>query len=444
MEESKFDDEIRKKLGEYSAPGFDPNALAALHQEMARKLPSSWYQKYKLETIASLMTVIISLVIIGSQWHLNTKSNTLLEKENASLKEQISTLSQLKDELERLRRQKPDTIHISQTDRNFLKPGFTTTAGKLRFSNSRGSILPASDYLNLRSLQELPVEILKTSVQDGYYAREENGNILFSPTQGNRSTLPQVAPVSPDPEQDPHKVNLLFKDNKDETKPVTEKKTTLQGKLTREQERHYQKGIGIKAGPTGELVRLNNRIGEKTNFIAVGLLADFFLSPRWSMETGVKYSERGVTVQGTQQLSHVTLPHADEGIGALQELEVDSKTFEIPLYLKYHYPASSRFDVILGVGASGLVLINQEFEYSYLVPGSNANQELSVIADHEITKWAFYPATVNFSAGINQQLDNNKALEVSLFYQKGARNIGKERMKADLFGVRAAYWFKMR
>ena len=214
--------------------------------------------------------------------------------------------------------------------------------------------------------------------------------------------------------------------------------------MIRELESHYQRGVGIKVGPTGEVVRLNNLVGEEASFVAVGMLADFFLSPQWSMETGMKYSERSATVEGPQQLKKLVLPHLDEETGSLHKLEVDSKTIGFPFYLKYHYQISPKFSLIGGAGASGLMYIHQDFEYSYHIPESSGNQNLSVIADHEIKKWTFYPATANLLAGINKQFDNNKILEVSLFYQKGIRNTGKERMKANLLGVRAAYWFKVR
>ena len=446
MDEGKFDDKIREKLGEYSAPGFDPNALAALHQKMAGKNPLSWYQKYKLQTVASLLTMIISLVIIGSQWYLNTKSTTLLEKENAALRDQVSTLNQVKDELERLKSEKPDTTRIVQIDRsrNFLKPDFNAVAGKFRSFRGREITLSANGFLNLGRLQELPVEILEILIQEGYSLKEENGKVFIKLTNSNRTALPQVTSINPDYELFRYNFNVAFSNDENETNPVEEKNVTIQGKLLRELESHYQRGVGIKVGPTGEVVRLNNLVGEDAGFVSVGLLADFFLSPQWSMETGVKYSERSATVEGTQELKRVVLPHLDEETGSLHKLEVDSKTIEIPFYLKYHYQISPGFNLIGGAGASGLLFIHQDFEYSYHIPESNGNKDFSVIADHELKKWTFYPATVNLLAGINKQFDNNKTLEVSLFYQKGIRNTGKERMKADLFGVRAAYWFKVR
>ncbi len=42
MDDASFDKKMKKKLGEYNAPDFDPEALALLHHQMAARLTVPW------------------------------------------------------------------------------------------------------------------------------------------------------------------------------------------------------------------------------------------------------------------------------------------------------------------------------------------------------------------------------------------------------------------
>jgi hypothetical protein len=142
----------------------------------------------------------------------------------------------------------------------------------------------------------------------------------------------------------------------------------------------------------------------------------------------------------------MNLPDLEPNLGTLNRVEIDSKTLEVPLNLKYRIPLSASTRLIAGVGVSAMWYTRQEFEHTYqlLNEDGTADTRGSVRSDSNYDNWKSYPGNVNLMLGISENLQNNKILDISLFYRKGIGDKGMEQLNPNLLGLRGAYWFNIR
>ena len=112
MDDQEFDEIIKRKLNDYEDRGFDPGSLAALHRHLPE--PASgvpWYTRYHHQVIISA-TVVLALLLLGTQWYWNRRNVRILMDELSALKTQIGENATLEDELNRLRNLPLDTVRI--------------------------------------------------------------------------------------------------------------------------------------------------------------------------------------------------------------------------------------------------------------------------------------------------------------------------------------------
>jgi hypothetical protein len=85
MDDNRFDNELKKRLIEYEADGFDPAALAALHHQMASESPTPWYTSRSSELLVGSGTIISTLLIIWFQWYTNHINTEMLQSKLTQL-----------------------------------------------------------------------------------------------------------------------------------------------------------------------------------------------------------------------------------------------------------------------------------------------------------------------------------------------------------------------
>ena len=83
MDDQRFDDIIKQKVGNYEDTEFDPSSLAALHHQMAGLSVWPWYSRYKTELLVAGGMTLCTLLIVASQWYYTARENDLL-KQNAT------------------------------------------------------------------------------------------------------------------------------------------------------------------------------------------------------------------------------------------------------------------------------------------------------------------------------------------------------------------------
>jgi hypothetical protein len=226
--------------------------------------------------------------------------------------------------------------------------------------------------------------------------------------------------------------------------PALEQSTSqnLSSKTLRDLEGHYQKGIGIKVGPTMEISNGIYSYGKSQFKVSGGLLADLIVSPSLSIETGAKYMTRYYEINDPNEFAKVELPAVDESLGTLKTAEMDYWVIEIPINLRYRHPISTKSHWIGGIGYSAMLYWRQVFEYEYNY--SAGGDSFILGSDYESHQVAFNPGILNFSIGLSKKLKENKILETSLYYQQGLGPMGIEKIHSNFFGIRGIYWFTLR
>lgn len=417
MDDKRFDDIIRGKLGEYEVQDYDASALDALHHQMGSVLPSPWYSRHRTELVTGSAIVVSTVVILLSLWLSTYQTNETWDK-NASLialqQVQIDNLTRALNELRALPK---DTLYVQKEN---MHPGVAPLLNKIE--NLERAIKDLTSKLaSIRNVESNDPSPIRTSMTPAIFY-----------------------PYSSTP------VNVSFNQHSGLTGGLhdegSNKSLRHPGKFSadtqRALEKHYQDGIGVRVGPALELSKGFYEAGTGRLDFSGGLLSDLIVSPSFSIETGVKFSHRFYEIHGNALASsRIVLPNTNPDLGSILIADVDSWMLEVPVNLKYRAPLSPRAHWHAGIGYASLFMTKQIFEYDYQLDG---NQSARVNESHNYPGTKVYPGMLNISFGFSNQVKNNKILETSLYYQFGLGARGREDLHADYLGLRTAYWFNVR
>ena len=420
MDDEKFDDIIKKKVGEYQEPGFDPAALADLHYRMsAADAVWPWYSRYRTELFVGAGLALCTLIILWNQMSLSNRENVLLTDNLNASKNQSEQISKLQHEINYLRSIQPDTITVIEY-REQKSLGYTFLLNQIA-----GLEATLKSYVD-RSMIDKP-----SSVADTLKHFEE----LTLSTDPSSSMYPQRLV----PKQMNNKSARALWNEKNTD--IDTKERSLSVKAMRDIENHYQKGIGIRIGPTLDISKGFYSVGSGRIDVAGGILADFILSPSLSLETGGKYAHRVHKISDQDDILKSQLPFVEKDLGTPKNVDIDSWILEVPVNLKYRYPISLKSHWLVGVGLSPMLFTRQTLEYDYEFSG---NSSATIYSIYKKDKPEFYLGAVNFSWGLSNETKRKNIIETSIYYQYGLGGIGAENIKRSFLGLRGVYWFKIR
>lgn len=422
MDDHLFDESIKRKVGNYEETAFDPASLAALHHQMAGMKTWPWYSRYRTELIVSSGLVLSTLFIVFSQWFLSKQYGNINESSLLELRQQNQQITEMQKKIEYLMTRSPDTVKIevvneqSSTLYLSLLDRIKSLEAALNHFNEQSAQDPAQ-HSNISGLRTDSTTAKQWSGEQDLY---ESSSARLSP----RNKISESVQALP-----------MVRNHADPSS------RQLSVKTTRELEKHYRNGIGIRLGPTIELSKGIYPEGNGGLDITGGVLADVIVAPALSLETGIKYIHRFYEVSDITELSRLSLPGVDDDLGTLMYADIDSWMFELPLNLKYRYPLSMTRHLLAGLGYSSLLYSKQVFEYGYQVEN---NPYVSLTSDFKSSEFRFYPGAVNISLGFSNQLKNRKILETAIYYQHSLGKLGQEGTRPAFLGVKAVYWFSIR
>lgn len=415
MDDNRFDDIIKGKLGEFEDASFDPSALAALHHRMASQTDLPWHVRYRSELTAAVAGSIVILFILWGQWYFTGLRTRKLEGELSRIQVQNEKLDDLLLELRNSKSNSADTIRIIEF-------------------RERDSYLYARLEQQIAELKK----ILSDSLSK-VYASNSLEVVPYSTAAHDQEMLRRLLdkPFTPFLIKG---IDLVKVDSFTQVTPnVDQTSKNLSAKEIIKKE-NYRKGIGFRLGPTLEVSQGYYRAGNGEINISYGILCDFILSPSLSFETGAKYTHRFYSVSETE-LSKINLEASNQNIGDVKLAEIDSWILEVPLNVKYRFPLSMKTSFLTRFGYSPMIYTGQTIEYSYEYDPAN---NLFVKDSHKLNGFHLYPGALNISLGMSRQLKNKKIVEAGLFYQLGLSKMGVEKNKQNFLGARAVYWFPLR
>ncbi len=419
MDDNQFDDLIKGKVSEYQEPGFDPAALADLHYRMAAAdAVWPWYVRYRTELFVGTGLILCTLIILWNQWFLSNKENMLL-RDNLLASQNSEEQIKLQNEINYIKSVHPDTIKIIE----------------FREQNSIAYATLLKRIANLEAnIERYASTSFDNAILSGMDSVPSKKEFFSEHDQQNINNAQRLVPRQLERESARAQWNDMYEG-------IETKKRALSVKAMRDIEDHYQKGIGIRIGPTIELSKGIYSVGKGRIDFAGGLLADFILSPSLSLETGGKYTHRVYQISDQNDLATAQLPNVEQSLGVPTNADIDSWILEIPLNLKYRYPTSLKSHLLGGIGFSSMLFTRQLLEYDYNFDG---NSSANIYSVYNNSNPQLYFGTINFSVGLSNETKTKKIIETSLYYQHGLGTIGVENTKQSFLGIRSVFWFKIR
>ncbi len=420
MDDNQFDDIVKKKVGEYEEPGFDPAALSDLHYRMAASGTVPWYYRYRTELLVGTGLALCTLIILLNQWSLSNKQSVQWRNDLASPKEQQEQILRLQNEINYLKTIQPDTLRVIE----YKEQNSTLYTVLLnRIANLQS---------DLENYKNMPTQGRAFSGSDFI----ESDSVLTSVAGANPSdNSSRLVPRQPDDKSARAKGDVKNID-------IEAKQRSLSVKSLRDIEDHYQKGIGIRVGPTMEISKGLYSLGGTNRLdIGGGVLTDLILSPSLSIETGGKFVHRVYKINDPEDIAKRIFPAAEQGLGVPRSIDIDSWQVEIPVNLKYRYPISLRKHWLAGAGFSSMLFTRQVLEYDYALSG---NSSASIYSVYRINKPEFYSGALNFSLGLSNETKRKNIIETSIYYQHGLSGVGVENTKRSFLGLRSVYWLKVK
>lgn len=428
MDDQRFDDSIKNRVGDYEDPSFDPAALAAMHHQLGAVSSWPWYTQYRSELLVGSGILLSTLVILWSQWFMGNHTADGLNEKIISIQNQQDQIDKLQNEISSLKNTPPDTIRIIEIRE---QPSSYNISLLYRIKLLEAEAAASRARMdNLYSDKNDSESNWQSSTSQSTRIQNPHPNLELSRNTFSSRLFPRVTERE-SLRATPDSSTILVQSNSKNHSAQT----------IRDIEDHYQKGIGIRIGPALEIGKGFYDKGDGEIGIGGGVLADFILSPSLSVETGLKYAHRVYDISDENELAVEQLPGMDPSLGTLKKIDIDSWIFEIPMNLKYRYPVSIKTHWLGSLGYSSLIYGKQVFEYEYSM---DSNPAVTINSDYETSHGEVYTGALNFSLGLSNRLKNKKILETSIYYQLGLGKTGIEKNSINYLGVRGVYWFTAR
>jgi hypothetical protein len=179
----------------------------------------------------------------------------------------------------------------------------------------------------------------------------------------------------------------------------------------------------------------------------VGLALDFIVSPHLSIETAFEYgTTRFRLSEDLERFGIPNEPYYD--FGPPDHVTITGRNISLPFSLKYRTWISPKTEFILRGSATPYYLLNQEYIYSYsdkgggYGPPTDPAPTITKTVDKDGGLWS--GTTVGISAGFQKLYNNKHKIEASLFAEQGIQKMKPQQIGMQLFGLKAAYWFRVK
>lgn len=440
MDDSSFDNLIKKKMENYESSVFNPDTFSQLQTRLAAGLTVPWYIKYR--TVSLVAATLILFTLFNIYWvspklNLNEKEQTVVLHQSTKV---IDSLNSIIRELGKT----PGKIYIIDPENINSVEKRESMGGSITHKFQFDDTTQNSNLkLFLGSEVDLPREVFNKLKKwnmialDGDEAwlvisYKEPEDYRVNKRVDDPALLRLQKPISP------VEITIKLEPSSVHSKSNHE----ISGKMRNSIEKHYFSGIGINLAPHVDLLSGNFTIGSGSLFPRIGLVADWVMSPHFSIETGADYATPKFTVNNNFQ--RLTLPNVDNQIGSLQSAELGVRTVSLPVNFKFRRWLTAKNQLVYRIGYTPYFSFRHQYIYHYSLPNQTPESDLTITTMEQIDEKIFYGSTLTASVGITRALRDNKKLEASLFFERSLGNMGAEKVGIKLFGIRAAYWFKVK
>ncbi len=451
MDESTFDDMLREKLKDYHDPSFDPEALNDLHNRMQGQKFESMYSNRALQ-----MAVAALLLLMGTNVYF-ILSNQELKKQLITENNQqrkfnhsfhaIDSLNKVISQLQCESETKPVVIVKSEA-RTIKTPDFRMKLVTVTDYKTDSTKETTSMKLGIGRIKDIPKEVFQQLVERDLLFENDGEAYLSLADRNHPIVTTSVHSKNKDliiPQSEPGLFRLVSLNSKQEEEKVVGPPITRHGEKSlaarNALEKHYYKGIGIQIAPHVDLMKGVFDRGQGKITPRYGITADWIMSPRISVESGVDYS----TTETEMSSAEIDFTPVYSPNGKLESSIVTNTLLSSPISFKYRQWVFDKSQLVWRTTFTPYWSMMHASKNFFDVPDSNPDHDFDkVVTVDEKNKFGYYGSTIGTSIGLTLKREKNKGTwEASLFYEHNIGNM-TDQNQMQLIGLRTAYWFKVK
>ena len=438
MDDFSFDSFIRRKMKDYKCSSYNAGAFSELQARLAPGISIPWYVTHRTALVATA-------TLIASMFLNFYVINPNISKEGKDIAVALH-LSQVIDSLNlvirKLEKRTPAKVYV--VDPTTTKHDFTTDP----IAGISNWLIPADTGQNsnlkllLGSEVDLSREVFNTLQK--WNLIERNGNevwlVISRDAPGDhlvpaRRDAVELLPLQNSIASVRDTINMTALSGRSKSR------VEISGKLKNSIEKHYFNGVGINLAPHCDLVIGDFGTGSRRIIPRVGILADWVMSPRFSIETGIDYSVPKFTIR--DNFKELELNY-DSPVGTLQSAEIGVRAISLPVASKFRCWLTEKDQLTVRVGVTPYFAFRHQYVYTYTPVNQRPDDDLTITMVEQTDEMAYYASTLSLSAGITRQLKNNRKLEISLYGERSLAAKISEANDMTFFGLKTAYWLKLR
>ncbi len=424
MDDRQFDHIVKNKL-ESISPAYNEQAWKALDYRLDLLTPLPWYSRWKGLLVASSLG-IITLLNIGLLYKVDREQDQL---------EQLVTLL-----TESNKNSATDTIYLvgdTYLGKSFLDNG---TGDRLLASTNEAAVYDLFDPLSVYKITATASASERASVT-GFPQSELNSVVLESVAALEPATASykasSVIAVNPiDPFSQTYQFDGLNGDD-----------MFVRGVVLPPKKKKWDYPIQPRIGITAGYLIPDPDLGERFVTSRQSLLIESPIRKSLHLMSGLSYQEipyKLDDVDDVDNFERITLLNYP-GFGSFStspdEISVENKMLQLPIYLRYYKPLNRNWSVFVGGGPTIDILLSQKFTYSFL----EIQNEQLVKFDETVKSNDVQVSLGSISghAGIEHYFNHRLSAQVELNYQYGLGKIGLEGRSFNSFSVGGGLFYKL-
>jgi hypothetical protein len=453
MDDTTFDDLMKKKLEGFEDPVFDPSSLDAMHQLLSGVSPTPWYGRTASRLFVTSAFTVFTLVngallySFLSPVSSGSGNGSYAKGTSPEIKTTYVVAGKTIDSLNSVINKMKCDLELAENKINNDRPYGESAKPTRDYVSDE----PSTDESAIRSKDPLI-----NAVTPAYGSRNDKNNDGHhfgtgyvdkeDPFYRNSEFLTERSPLVIEKTllgplriiESPNNWESASENNKKNSPgPVS---LSTQKAL----EKHYFRGLGVEVAPHVDLVQGIFKSGESDLHPRFGIAADLILSPNFSLETGVDYLSTSSRFN-PGDVDVASQPYNSQ-YGYLRSVSTKYTLLSLPVAFKYRQWITSSKQIFFKVGVTPYASANRELQYAYeqLLQPSMISGALVQVTTHD-DGFRYFGMTTGAAVGLISKLKNPKnKVEMSLFYERSLGTVGQEYLNMQLAGIRAAYWFKLK
>lgn len=422
MDDKQFDHILKSKL-ESLTPPYKEEAWKALDYRLDLLAPLPWYSRWKSLLVASSLGVI-TLLNIGLWYKVDSDQDQLKQ-----LLKEISRESKAVSGV--------DTVYL--VTENYLGTSFITNPNTngLTVSSSTGN--GTLDFLDPLTIYKIsagaggqPVSVSEVSGQAEIPATSVSG-------ASSEISLKSYRPVTKVQTLDPFAHDYhLSAPNGDEM--------FVRGVVLPPSNKKWDHPLDPRVGLSIGYLIPDPDVGERFVTSRQSLLVETPIRGNFHLLSGLSFQEityklDDVDDNNFEMTTLLKYPDFGSFTTTPDEIMVENKMLQIPLYFRYYKPLNGSWSVFAGGGPTIDILLNQKFIYSFLEIRNEQLVKFDEVRESDEVKVSL--GSLSGNIGVEHYFSRRLSAQMELNYQHGLGKIGLESRSFNSFAVSGGLFYKL-